>query len=143
MPLNRETPVEELPEQHVSVLHGPARTGSVSVSTAAPWKERMIPVEDLPQYLRFLPLDTNIYLSQAQFHGRRRIVNLAHVNAAWVDIDFYKPHPTWNTKTALWAVLKNCEQADVPPPSYILSSGCGLSAIWLTEVLPRWALPRW
>ena len=143
MPLNLETPVEALPGQHVSVLHGPARTGRVSVSTAWPWKERMIPVEDLHQYLRFLPLDTNVYLSQARFHGRRRIVNLAHVNAAWVDIDCYKPHPTWNTKTALWAVLKNCEQADVPPPSYVLGSGRGLAAIWLTEVLPRRALPRW
>ena len=40
------------------------------------WRERSVPVEDLSRYLEWLLVGQDIYLSQARFHGPRKIVNL-------------------------------------------------------------------
>ena len=140
-------PLLQLPVEHVSVLHGPARSGSVAVATkpnGRGWSERAIPVEDLRRYLEVVPVGQDVYLSQARFAGlRRRIVHLAHLNAAWVDIDYYKRRPAWSPSDALYALLGACDEGSVPAPSYVLGTGRGLAAVWLCEVLPARALPRW
>ena len=77
------TPILELPSQHVAMLHGRARTGGVAVATRSPgWRERSVPVEDLSRYLEWLPVGQDIYLSQARFHGPRKIVNLRRRQSA-------------------------------------------------------------
>ena len=143
---HRNTQILQLPEQHVSVLHGRATAGHVAVATLDPgWSERAIPVEDLPAYLRTVPLGVNVYLSQARFRGWRRTQLLSSVNALWLDIDHYKAGHRWSDAQALCALLRACDEGDpaVPLPSYVLASGRGLAAVWLVEVLPREALPRW
>ena len=139
------TPLLELPAQHVAVLHGRARTGRVAVATRSPgWRERSVPVEDLSRYLELLPVGQDIYLSQARFHGPRRIVNLAHLNACWLDVDYYRPRPRWSSGEALYALLGACEGREVYGPSYVLASGRGLAAVWLLDtVLPTRARSRW
>ena len=85
------TPILQLPAEHVSVLHGRATAGHVAVATLdSGWSERAIPVEDLPQYLRTVPVGVNVYLSQARFRGWRRTQLLSSVNAVWLDIDHYR-----------------------------------------------------
>lgn len=141
---DRNTSLIQLPAEHVSVLHGPARSGSVAVATRSRgWSECAIPVEDLPRYLEAVPIGQDVYVSQARFRGRRRIVNLAHLNAAWVDIDYHRRHGAWSPSEALYALLSACDAARVPLPSYVLGTGRGLAAVWLCEVLPPRALPRW
>ena len=139
------TPLLDLPAEHVSVLHGRVRSGSVTVATrpgSTNWSERSIPVEDLPRYLEALPIGQDVYLSQARFRGRRRIVNVAHVNSCWVDLDYYKVAAR-SASEALYALLCACDAVGVPLPSYVLGTGRGLAAVWLCEILPARALPRW
>ena len=119
------TPLLELPAQHVAVLHGRAQTGGVAVATRSPgWRERLVPVEDLQRYVAGLPVGQNVYLSQARFHGPRKIVNLAHMNACWLDLDYYKPRPQWSPGEALYALLGACEGREIYGPSYVLDRAC-------------------
>ena len=143
---HRNIPILRLPAEHVSVLHGRATVGHVSIATLdSGWSERAIPVEDLPRYLEAVPVGVNVYLSQARFRGWRRTQLLSSVNALWVDIDHYKAGHRWSDAQALSALLRACEEGDpaLPAPSYVIASGRGLAAVWLVEVLPREALPRW
>ena len=136
------TSLLQLPAEHVSVLHGPARTGHVAIATRAPgWRERAIPVEDLRQYLECVPLGVDVYLSQARFRGWRRTQLLSSVNALWVDLD--GPSRERTPAAALYALLGRCDEVGIPFPSYVLGTGRGLVAVWLVEVLPREVLPRW
>ena len=135
-------PLLQLPVEHVSVLHGPARTGHVAIATRAPgWRERAIPVEDLRSYLETLPLGVDVYLSQARFRGWRRTQLLSTLNALWVDLDGGSRER--ELEVALYALLSACEAREIPAPSYVLGTGRGLAAVWLVEVLPREVLPRW
>ena len=136
------TSLLQLPAEHVSVLHGPARPGHVAIATRAPgWRERAIPVEDLRQYLECVPLGVDVYLSQARFRGWRRTQLLSSVNALWVDLD--GPSRERTPAAALYALLGRCDEVGIPFPSYVLGTGRGLAAVWLVEVLPREVLPRW
>lgn len=138
------TSLLQLPSQHVSVLHGPARSGMVTVATReGGWRECTVPVEDLQRYIATIPLGQDVFLSQARFRGRRAIVNVVHLNALWVDIDFYRVRRSWTAADALYALLGACDGASIPPPSYVLGTGRGLAAVWLCEVLPGRAVWRW
>ena len=144
MNLATSTPLLQLPAAHVSVLHGPARAGYVAVCTRSPgWCQCLVPVEDLPRFLGCVPVGQDVYLSQARFHGRRRVVNVASINACWVDVDYHKLDRVWSSAAALYALQGACDAAMVPAPSYVLATGRGLAAVWLVEVLPARALPRW
>ena len=144
---HRNIPILRLPAEHVSVLHGRATAGHVSIATLdSGWSERAIPVEDLPRYLEAVPVGVNVYLSQARFRGWRRTQLLSSVNALWVDVDHYKAAVyRWSDAQALCALLRACDEGEpaLPAPSYVIASGRGLAAVWLVEVLPREALPRW
>ena len=143
---HRNIPILRLPAEHVSVLHGRATVGHVSIATLdSGWSERAIPVEDLPRYLEAVPVGVNVYLSQARFRGWRRTQLLSSVNALWVDVDHYKAGHRWSDAQALCALLRACDEGEpaLPAPSYVIASGRGLAAVWLVEVLPREALPRW
>ncbi|MBY0251594.1 MAG: hypothetical protein K2X54_09470 [Methylobacterium organophilum] len=75
----------------------------------------------------------------------RRLTNLATLRAAWVELDYYK--------TRAWAryaphamvahVLARLRDEHIPAPSYIVSSGRGLHAVWLLDGAPSVALPAW
>ncbi|NTH46622.1 hypothetical protein G6K98_15950 [Agrobacterium rhizogenes] len=88
---------------------------------------------------------TDIYVSQAAFERWRSISQITAIGACYADLD-YHTRAQWRGKPPrdiAAAVIGHLEEAMIPLPSYILSTGRGLVCVWLTELLPRLVLPRW
>lgn len=145
--------------QHIENLHpdnsrGGLRNGVVSFAQRVrgqekPWKEWTVPVGGgaIMEAERLLQQDnrTDLYVSQAAFWRWRSISQLTAIGACYADLDYHKV-ARWRGKApghVANAVLGHLEEAMVPHPSYILSTGRGLVCVWLSELLPRAALPRW
>ena len=87
----------------------------------------------------------DLYVSQQAFDGRRAIANLTALGACFVDLDYYK-HERWagyGSERVAMAALQHLEDLKLPFPSYVLSTGRGLACVWLLELVPFRALPRW
>lgn len=87
----------------------------------------------------------DIYVSQAAFGKWRSISDLQAIGACYADLDYHTV-ARWRGKApgdVAAAILGHLEEAMIPHPSYILSTGRGLVCVWLTELLPRTVLPRW
>lgn len=71
--------------------------------------------------------------------------NLAYLQALWVDLDFYTKaafkHGT--PRGMLPLVLDRIRDLGLPWPSYIMSSGKGLFAVWLHDRMKPSYLPVW
>ncbi|MNI17251.1 hypothetical protein D3C73_706160 [compost metagenome] len=149
------------PREHIENLHphnrrgtGGLRDGVVSFAQRVrgrekPWKEWTVPAGSgaITEAERLLTLDnrTDIYVSQAAFGRWRSIAQITAIGACFADLDYYKV-PRWQSckpTDVCAAVVSYLDSAMVPHPSYILSTGCGLVCVWLTELLPRIVLPRW
>lgn len=145
--------------QHIENLH-PASTrngvrfGVVSFAqrdhrAEKPWQEWTIPTggNAILEAERLLRQDNraDIYVSQAAFQKWRSISQLTAIGACYVDLDYHNVSRWRGRKPTdvTSAVLFHLEDAMMPHPSYILSTGRGLVCVWLTELLPRKALPRW
>lgn len=131
----------------IRVLHPIDRYGKACVARARQtrWKERMIAIPDLPDYTRFMAGQTDVYLSQQSFYGRRTISQLAQIGSCYVDLDYYKIRKFEQCPPEYVAalVLMVLEDQNLPPPSVIYSTGRGLLAVWLHDLVPRQVLPRW
>lgn len=145
--------------QHIENLHpnnsrGGLRNGVVSFAQRVrgqekPWKEWTAPVGGgaILEAERLLQQDnrTDLYVSQAAFWKWRSIAQLTAIGACYADLDYHNV-ARWRAKAprdVAGAVLGVLEEAMVPHPSYVLSTGRGLVCVWLTELLPRAVLPRW
>ncbi|MCZ8548053.1 hypothetical protein OOJ09_28080 [Mesorhizobium qingshengii] len=112
------------------------------------WQEFSVDVSEArAMALNLLGQDepADIYISQHAFHGRRLIAHLAALGACYVDID-YMTQAAWagrSPSVVLGAIQIELEDEGLPQPSYVLNSGRGLLLVWLHELLPRRALPRW
>ena len=144
-------PPIETPSDHVRVLHADsgARAGTVAViQRPGRWRERPVPLRDLTAYVRALPLgegSPDTYMSQGRFSGRRLVARLVTISSLWVDLDFYKM-PSFvgaSAQDVLAAVLARCDAERIPEPSYVISTGRGLCAVWLHEPVVRHVEPRW
>ncbi len=134
------------PADHVRILHPEGRRGIATVARGGErWTERAVPIADLAHHVADMAGEADLFLSQQSFYGWRRIAQLAQLGATYVDLDFHR--------TARWAgsspelvteaVLRTLDDAGAPGPSYVLSTGRGLLALWLHGLVPRAALPRW
>jgi hypothetical protein len=134
------------PADHVRVLHPLDRRGIVTVARGGDhWCEVAVPIADLATYVADHKGQTDVFLSQQSFWGWRRIAQLAQIGAAYVDLDYHRTE-RWAGTSAEWvteAVLKTLDENRTPGPSYVLSTGRGLLVIWLHDLVPRAALPRW
>ncbi|NNH58863.1 hypothetical protein HLI01_19090 [Rhizobium laguerreae] len=148
------------PRQHLENLHpsngrpGSLRKGVVAFAQRSrdfdkTWKEWTAPAGSaaVDEAMRLLQQDnrTDIYVSQAAFGKWRSISDLTAIGACYADLD-YHTQARWRGKPPrdiAAVVVGTLEEAMIPHPSYILSTGRGLVCVWLTELLPRAVLPRW
>ncbi|MBY3589482.1 hypothetical protein HJA87_06235 [Rhizobium bangladeshense] len=147
------------PRQHLENLHPYARPGSLRKGVVAfaqrrhdadkSWKEWTAPAGSaaVDEAVRLLRQDNraDIYVSQAAFEKWRSISQITAIGACYADLD-YHTRARWRGKAprdVAAAVVGLLEEAMIPHPSYILSTGRGLVCVWLTELLPRAVLPRW
>jgi hypothetical protein len=81
------------PADHPLALHEGGR-GRVTIAhslSGKRWHERSVQVADLDYHLRHLVGARDIYITQNRFFGpRRRVANLAQLDALFCDLDFYK-----------------------------------------------------
>ncbi|TGS40704.1 MULTISPECIES: hypothetical protein [unclassified Mesorhizobium] len=87
----------------------------------------------------------DLYVSQNAFRGWRRIAQLSTLGACYVDLDYRTraTHAGKPSEAVAEGILSALDEEGIPAPSYIMKTGRGLCAVWLTELLPRAALPRW
>ncbi|CDZ66320.1 Plasmid replication-like protein, partial CDS, partial [Neorhizobium galegae bv. orientalis] len=149
------------PREHIENLHPHNRRGTGGLRDGVVAFAQNVPGRDKPwqewtvaagsgaiwEAERLLRQDnrSDIYVSQAAFHKRRSISQLTAIAACYTDLDYHNC-ARWkgrNPADVASAVVGHLEDAMVPAPSYILSTGRGLVCVWLTELLPRVALPRW
>lgn len=157
---NRETFDTFNAPAHVRHLHpsnsnniSGGREGCVSFAQRVPdrekpWKEWTVAVNDAPLHAQELLEGydiKDIYMSQNSFNGWRNIANLKAVGACFVDID-YITRKTWEDmepNAVLYGALDIMDEKRIPFPSFVLSTGRGLLAVWLHNLLPRSILPKW
>ncbi len=135
------------PAQYACLLHpiGRPRKVALAQKVGGEWRERRVWVADLAAEVTRLAGVQDAYISMQSFYGKRGIERLAQLGCAYVDLDYYN--------VAVWAgqrpeivaqeVLEALQEARVPAPGLILSTGRGLSVIWLHSLNPKQALPRW
>ena len=130
---------------HARMLHPSGRLGLVTVAQRGErWIERRCLSAELPALATEMCGQTDVYLSQQSFFGGRRIAHLAQLGAAYSDIDYHATERAGEApEQVARAVLRTLQDAGVPAPSYILATGRGLVAVWLHDLVPRAALPRW
>jgi hypothetical protein len=133
-----------LPPDHVAILHPVQRGFAAVAQVGSKWVEKPIPIRDLERYTAHLGNTNDVFISQQGFKGWRSIVNLIRLGACYVDLDYH--HTRWageRPEVVRDAVLRQLDDADMPEPSYILSTGRGLLVVWLLDPTTRNALPRW
>lgn len=148
------------PRQHLQALHPESsrahnglRKGVVAFAQRITdgeknWREWTAPVGgdailEAQEVLRAGGED--VYISQQAFTRWRGIADLAALGSNYVDLDYHQC-AKWKGKRpgeVAAAVLHKLEEDRLQFPSYILSTGRGLVCVWLTELLPPIALPRW
>jgi hypothetical protein len=136
------------PTDHARVLHEDGR-GRVTIAQISPgqgyWREQSVPITDLAAVLSDFAGRTDCYLTQNRFWTRRRrIVDLAKLDALFTDLDYYKTEfADWTPSLVLQAALRALDDANLPAPSFAIASGRGVALTWLHSAAPRQALPRW
>ncbi|WVT72159.1 hypothetical protein QM996_11505 [Sinorhizobium chiapasense] len=149
------------PRQHIENLHphnhrgtGGLRDGVVAFAQRVrgrekEWHEWTVPAGSsaIHEAERLLQQDNlnDIYVSQAAFKKWRSISQITAIGACYTDLDYHtRAHWKGRKPTDVaGAVISHLEDAMIPAPSCILSTGRGLVCVWLTELLPRAVLPRW
>lgn len=146
----RGTVPVDSPLAHGSFLHG-AGKGYVSLGRKTQgcppynWQQHSYSLEELPEVLpRYLGAE-DVYVSQNRFYGSRSVARLAELSSLYADVDFYnRPHlASMHPRGVLEEAFAALERARIPAPSLAVSTGRGLSLVWLHEPVPRPALPRW
>lgn len=123
---------------YFSLLHG----------TPGGKRQRSYRLDDMARVLPLVDKNQDCWMSQGEFIlPNRRIVNLARLGLLFADLDFYRMdhHRGRTAEEVKESLIWYCQnEADIPVPSLIISSGKGLQAKWLLDgTIPRAALPRW
>jgi hypothetical protein len=138
----------------LSALHGANGHHANGIFTVAqrvpaagrPWQERSHLVRYVEAVAGMLePEAPDLYVSQQSFWSWRRIASLKHLGCLYADLD-YRKRVKWadsRPEDVFWSVMRALDDANIPPPSYGLSTGNGLCLVWLHSFVPRAALPRW
>ena len=127
--------------EYIDILHGESKgwITKAEISKQREFSQWHYIVEDL------LKQDFNkedVYISMSTFYKpMRRIENIKEITSNFIDLD------TYNTKFTNTQIVMNLESnyfnKVIPTPNLIISSGRGLTLIWLIERVPYMALPLW
>ncbi len=135
-------------QDHANILHSQGR-GRVAVARRIDgrWSECTVPLGDIGYVASQHAGETDIYLSQNRFFGRRRaIASLLQLNALFCDLDYYSLAPSirhLRSEHVLPIALERLEEHRIPAPTVAISTGRGIALIWLHYPAPRYALSRW
>lgn len=134
----------------INYYHDTSRRGFFSILAsrgAGAKQQRSYRLDLLPEIIKLLDRKNDAYISQAEFiKPNRRVVNLARIGLAFVDLDYYSCPDLRDLAPDQIAgqVLGHAHDNGIPLPSVIVSSGRGLYLKWfLDSTIPRQALPRW
>lgn len=112
------------------------------------WSQYHYKVDELKENIaKFLSLDGNLYMSPNSFFiPKRKIENIRHLNALYVDIDYYsiKELKGLDHEYIIGRIENNYYKDNlIPQPSFIMFTGKGLAVYWLIEPAPSFVLPLW
>lgn len=134
----------------IDYYHDTSRRGFFAILAsrgAGAKQQRSYRLDLLPDIIKLLDRKNDAYISQAEFiKPNRRVVNLARIGLAFVDLDYYAADHLRDLAPDQVAgqVLEHAHNTGLPLPSVIVSSGRGLYLKWfLDSTIPRQALPRW
>lgn len=131
------------------LYHDAQRSGFTALlSPSSNPRQRAVRLHELPAVLeQERRSGHDMYIAQNEFFKPNRlVVNCSRLTSCFVDIDTYKLDSLYGQPAEALAdrLLRQCDDAQIPPPSIIVYSGRGLQAKWLLErPVPRSALPRW
>lgn len=136
------------PEDHATALHDQGH-GAVAIARRinGRWTEHNVTLDDLGYVARQLADETDVYLSQNRFFGRRRaIARLAQLDALFSDLDYYNLTPRSDhlrPEHVLGVALEQLDEYRIPAPTIAISTGRGIALVWMHSAAPRGALGRW
>lgn len=112
------------------------------------WNQYHYKVDELKDNIsKLLSLDGNLYMSpNSYFIPKRKIENIRHLNALYVDIDYYNVNKLRHLDHEyIIGMIENNYFKDklIPLPSFIIFTGRGLAIYWLIEPVPSRVLPLW
>lgn len=112
------------------------------------WSQFHYKVEELLNNIaKALSIDANIYLTpNSFFRPIRKIENIRHLNALYIDIDFYniEKYKTCDHEYMINVIrYEYFESGILPEPTFAVFTGKGLAYYWVIEPCPITILPLW
>lgn len=112
------------------------------------WSQYHYKIEDLINNIaKALSIDANIYVTpNSFFRPVRKIQNIRHLNALYIDIDFYniEKYKKCDHKYMINVIkYEYFESGLLPEPTFTVFTGKGLAYYWLIEPCPVTILPLW
>ncbi|MBU2805395.1 replication protein [Acidithiobacillus ferrooxidans] len=128
----------DLPIEHYDLLHQQQRGVVIHWERGASLSDRWIKLRPgdprIPEIFRVDRGKDDTFITVNEFDGWVYIRLLRSLRALYVDLD---------DQTDVYAVLDALDDARIPWPSIVVSSGTGLHLYWLLEPLPPKTLPVW
>src|SRR5215211_4178373 len=125
------------PSQHALLLHPVKASGKATVARILPdpvgWKEQCWEPWELEAVLMGAEDQTDTYLSQNRFRGKRRAVaQVLKLCGLFSDVDYYNVPELrgLSPEAVLEKALERLREKGIPDPALALSSGQGLALSW-------------
>jgi hypothetical protein len=127
-----------LPLEHYELLHQEQRGIAIHWSALAAAGKRWIKIKPndprIPDIFQHDRGQEDTFITVNEFDGWRYIRSLRSLRAFYADLD---------DQTDSYLVLDTLNDARLPGPNLIVSSGSGLHLYWLLDPLPPKCLPVW
>jgi hypothetical protein len=118
-----------------------ATFGTFAKMSSGRTASKCYPVEEMTTWINAVRGRPDTYISQAQFRGNRRcIAEIDSLGSLWADCGDDGELAKLGHSGAVKAILKACDDAEIPKPSLIVFSGRGYHAKWLFTERLFWAL---
>ena len=112
------------------------------------WSQFHYKVEDLSNNIaKAISLEANVYITpNSFFRPFRKIENIRHLNALYIDVDYYKIEKYKKCDPGYMMNMIDNEYFEsglLPEPTFTLFTGQGLAYYWKIEPCPITVLPLW